>query len=90
MPDPSDRQITTIEEAVALLDEWIAYARSLEGQLARLDHAWRLEHRKAEMEMHRTFAELCDIIGSGSPGDAVLTLPPRQGTAARSASPFDT
>ena len=91
--EPELRTITTIEEALALIDEWTAYARELEGQLARLDHAWRLKHRAAEMEMHGVMAELCDLIAATHPlaGRPVTprTLPPRLGTAARRASPFD-
>ena len=92
--EPELRTITTIEEALALIDEWTAYARELEGQLARLDHAWRLKHRAAEMEMHGVMAELCDLIAATHPlaGSSVTrayTSPAVNGSAARRASPFD-
>ena len=47
------RELKTLEEAVAMIDEWQdAYAK-LECEVIRLDRAWALKYRALESEMHR-------------------------------------
>ena len=47
------RELRTLEEAVSLLDEWLAAYAELEGQAIRLDRAWSLRYRSLESELHR-------------------------------------
>lgn len=57
-----ERELKTLEEAVNLIDEWISAYRELEGDLARLDHAWWVKYRDLERQFHATSAELFDLI----------------------------
>jgi hypothetical protein len=54
------RELRTLEDAVALLDEWLEAYRELERQHVRLDHAWRKMCHERDMDNHALYAQLCD------------------------------
>jgi hypothetical protein len=53
------RELRTLEDAVALLDEWQAAYRELERHCVLLDHAWRIKHRAAEFDAYELHLQLC-------------------------------
>ena len=56
------RPVRTLEEALALLDEWMAAYLDLEGQCMRLDHAWRKQYDELDLERHRLQAIEYDLV----------------------------
>lgn len=58
----TEREVKSLDQAMALLDEWIAAYRELEGQVARLDYAWAVRYRELEYEHHRLQALEYDLV----------------------------
>ena len=56
------RELRSIEDAIALIDEWRVAFHELERHCSQLDNAWWKKYYALDLERHRLQAEIYDQV----------------------------